>query len=429
MRFGLPRLEREKVISDRLKLPSIGAHPVEVNNVVLQLPVIEIPIELPRYRLQNGRTASLQLEDIAKNGLPPDFFRADSEADDAQVHQHQLLFKLVDADKGIKKSFYEDKKHQVDPILIDHSGFVVNGNRRLCYWRHLLSEAPAEFAHFNVIRAAVLPATIGESEIRRIESRLQLQADIREDYEWHARANMYKNLMKELKLDTKQVADQFELNKREIESLIRMLELGQIYLDSRGISNQWSALDGKEFGFRRLVIEEQQTERLPDKQILHQTAFLVIDGTKEFGDRAWALIPKIRTALPEWKGVIEANFDIPKPRESVSSPNPFLGAGSNPSATDASLATFLSESSQETRTDIREKLVEFLEDLSEKRDVENKSTKLQKGLRMAAGNVKAAAEFGLVQGAVVAGCTESIEEIRRALSRIEEWLKSGNLPR
>ena len=62
----------------------------------LDLPVLRVPVNLPKYRLLNGRTASAQEEWLAKHpDKQEDFFRQDPESDEVQRVQHELLGKLV----------------------------------------------------------------------------------------------------------------------------------------------------------------------------------------------------------------------------------------------------------------------------------------------------------------------------------------------
>src|SRR5580698_8027003 len=103
MKYGYPLVEREKVIRDQVLTRKVSTMRLEFFNAVQELPVIEVPIELPKYRLQNGRTASLQLEDIARNHLSENFYRSDIEADECQRRQHELLRQLVSGDGKLKK--------------------------------------------------------------------------------------------------------------------------------------------------------------------------------------------------------------------------------------------------------------------------------------------------------------------------------------
>lgn len=423
MRLGYPLAERLQVLRTKLERNTLGTYPLEFFNSVHQLPVIEVPIELLKYRLQNGRTASLQLEDIAKSNLSTDFYRSDTEAEDCQTRQHELLRKLVVDDRNFIAAFQKERKRQLGEILVDSRGFIVNGNRRICCWRDLLDQSPTEYGHFQVVRVAVLPELVNEAEIRKIESRLQLQPDLRDEYRWHARANMYRQLMRDLNLDSKGVAENFDLGKKEIETSLRMLDLGEQYLETRGKPQQWSLLDKKEFGFRRLVTEEQQLESVLDREILINSAFLVIDETREFGERAWALIPKIRTSLAEWKDAVKDKHapSVALPQGGASE-NPFVAGARGVVSEDAQVAEFLRSSDGRGRQAVKESLVEFLQDVADRESEISRAMRLIKGLRMGVGDIKSAVTQGLVPEANIEGVAEAVTELKGYLARIEEWL-------
>ena len=90
--------------------------------------LFSVPAGLPKYRLENGRTVSLQAEWLADHSDErPDFFRGDPESDRAQEEQHNLLLKLIKG-KGLREFFSNPANKQVDPVILDSHGFVVNGN-------------------------------------------------------------------------------------------------------------------------------------------------------------------------------------------------------------------------------------------------------------------------------------------------------------
>ena len=122
----------------------------------MDLPIVRVPIELPKYRLANGRTSSLQAEYLAKNiSVRDDIFSGDAELWDAQTAQHELLL-LVVKKQDLRKTFEDPANKQIEPILLDEHGFVVNGNRRLCCWRDLYYQDSSRYGHFAYIDVAVL---------------------------------------------------------------------------------------------------------------------------------------------------------------------------------------------------------------------------------------------------------------------------------
>ena len=80
MEFGWPLPKRKELFEKLIK----GA--TETERIIFQgkqqaIPIIRIPIEVPKYRMLNGRTATLQQEWLSLNlEKGEDFFSKDSES-------------------------------------------------------------------------------------------------------------------------------------------------------------------------------------------------------------------------------------------------------------------------------------------------------------------------------------------------------------
>src|SRR5262249_35152881 len=55
------------------------------------LPIIRVPLNLPVYRMANGRTQTHQLAYIEENNLPGDHFATGQENETVQQIQHEIL--------------------------------------------------------------------------------------------------------------------------------------------------------------------------------------------------------------------------------------------------------------------------------------------------------------------------------------------------
>jgi hypothetical protein len=153
--------------------------------------------------------------------LPEDgMFSGDAEMWDAQQAQHELLLQLANK-SDLAKYFEENANQQVDPILLDENGFVVNGNRRLSYWRELLHKESTKYGHFRHIDAAVLPHC-DEKEIDRLEATLQIEKDIKADYSWDARANMMLAKQKRDGFSNKELGELYGMKESDVEELLDM---------------------------------------------------------------------------------------------------------------------------------------------------------------------------------------------------------------
>jgi hypothetical protein len=139
-----------------------------------------VPIEILRYRKDNGRIASDVLDYQKNVGI------LDETDDDAQVEIRGFL-----KQKDPKKTAVLEQSiihvGQQEPAIITCDGFLVNGNRRKMVMDGLHTEYPGEekYAYMKVV---ILPGE-GESggpptllEIEEIENRYQLQSDGKSEY-------------------------------------------------------------------------------------------------------------------------------------------------------------------------------------------------------------------------------------------------------
>lgn len=91
-KFGWPRLKREQEFATLHKAKKLPTHRMVFQEKTQDFPIIRVPIELPKYRLENGRTSSNQEEYLAKNPkVRGDLFTGDSELLDAQQIQHAAI--------------------------------------------------------------------------------------------------------------------------------------------------------------------------------------------------------------------------------------------------------------------------------------------------------------------------------------------------
>ena len=187
------------------------------------LPIFTVSIDLPKYRLSNGWTCSIQAEFLAKNpGVRQDLFSGDAELFDAQEEQHKLLLSVAD-ESGLRKHFEDANRRQVDPLILDEDGYVVNGNRRIATWRDLLEfDTQQRYGHFRNIDVVVLPHC-DPRDIDRLEAQLQVEKDIRADYSWDALAIMMKRHQERNGLSNVDLAALYRMPKGDVDELLDML--------------------------------------------------------------------------------------------------------------------------------------------------------------------------------------------------------------
>lgn len=253
--------------------------------------------------------ASLQSEYLARNPKArADLFSGDTELWDAQEIQHGLLLQLA-KQSDLRKYFEDTANKQVEPILLDENGFVVNGNRRLSTWRDLVHQESAKYGHFRHVDVAVLPHC-DEKEIDRLEATLQIEKDIKADYSWDAEANMMLAKQKRDEFSNKELAELYGMKEGDVQELLDMRAYAEEYLRSRNKANLWSQVSEHEFAFRKIVSSRPRIAGIGSQEVFKQAAFTLIDNPSEAGGRLYDAIPAIVESLEQVKEKLQEEFDV-----------------------------------------------------------------------------------------------------------------------
>lgn len=141
--------------------------------------VYSVPIELLRFRKENGRIASDVSSYEKEHGVI-----IENDAEGQKVLAGFLKSKDPDQTDILKKSVMQTG--QDEPAIITCDGFLINGNRRRLVLGMLLEETnKAEFSRMKVV---ILPGESGEGgpptikEIEQIENRYQSHKDGKSEY-------------------------------------------------------------------------------------------------------------------------------------------------------------------------------------------------------------------------------------------------------
>lgn len=156
----------------------------------LPRPIYQIPIELLRFRKNNGRIASDVLTWESKHG------EIDESADEGQDQIRKFLDKKH---TGEGKTLYNSLKHvgQREPAIITCDGFLINGNRRKMTMDKLAADNLND-TRFKFLKAVILPGPGdggGEPtilEIEQVENRLQLMKTGKAEYKGFDQALSYR---------------------------------------------------------------------------------------------------------------------------------------------------------------------------------------------------------------------------------------------
>lgn len=422
-RFGWPKPAR---MEEFLKLIPMATetHRQVFQDKLQAFPIVRVSVDLPKYRMANGRTASLQSEHLAKNAnLRRDLFSGDPELWDAQEAQHRLLLQLA-KQADLKKYFEDPANKQVEPILLDETGIVVNGNRRLATWRELVHEEPAKYGHFRHIDVAILPHC-DEREIDRLEASLQIEKDIKADYSWDAEANMMLAKQKRDGFSNKEIADIYKMKEGDIEQLLDMRNYADEYLVSRGKKDHWSLVSEHEFAFRKIAQSRQKIAGPGKQEVFKQAAFALIDNPEEAGGRLYEVIPAILENLDEVTAKLRDGFDVKTPEAAPALEEMFGGsadAATSPSALDIPLAKEIQK--PENVEKARKVIVEVIETQRQLRKDSKDAGYLLDCCSKAQAALVAGVSRGFRPESKRHGVAKQLDLIEAQVAKIRQWLAS-----
>jgi hypothetical protein len=372
--------------------------------------------------MANGRTASLQSEFLAKNASARrDLFSGDSELWDAQEAQHWLLLQLA-KQADLRKYFDDPANKQVEPILLDENGIVVNGNRRLATWRELLHDDPAKYGHFRHIDVAILPHC-NEREIDRLEASLQIEKDIKADYSWDAEANMMLAKQKRDGFSNKEIADLYKMKEGEVEDLLDMRNYADEYLVSRGKKDHWSRVSEHEFAFRKIVQSRQKISGLGKQEVFKQSAFALIDNPEEAGGRLYEAIPAILENIDEVMAKLREGFEVRAPSDTPALESMFGGRADPTRPADALDIPLAKEIQKpENIEKARRVIVEVIESQKQLKKDSKDAGYLLDCCSKAQAALVAGVSKGLRPESKRQGIAKQLDLIESQVTKVREWL-------
>lgn len=225
--------EREELIKKRLSNATQDGETIyDFRGGTYTPKVVEIPINIPVYRMENCRTFSAQQSEIASSDLDPTFFETGRELSSAQQAQHQILVRLAKQGTSSVTPIIDVLREEGQrlPILITPNGIVVNGNRRLSAMRELYRKPNGSVdKRFSHVQCSVLPADINTDEIDDIEADLQARPQTKLDYDWIGDARLIRRQVSKGRTP-KEVADRLRRSKADVENVLQALDEADLYL-------------------------------------------------------------------------------------------------------------------------------------------------------------------------------------------------------
>lgn len=418
-RFGWPLNKRREHFEQCLK-GNASTHSTEIKfqGRPQTFPVVAIPIQMPKYRISNGRTASLQQEHLARNpSLPKDFFKADPELINVQEVQHELLLKVVEQE-NLLKYFADLNNDQTEPLILDSNGFVINGNRRLTSWRKLHYGEPKKYSHFSHVKVIMLPHC-DEKDLDELEASLQIHEDIKADYSWDTTANMMLQKHEEHGINYQEIADIYKMKLSDVEELLDMRGYAAEYLRTRSKENFWSEVSKDEFAFRKISESRRKMSDAPvgRKELFKQAAFVLIDSTEKDG-RLYEAIPGIYQYLDQVEKKLQEHFKV-QPAKADKKIDDLFG-GQAKSDISGPLANEIQKDANSSQA--REIITEVIDAQKELKKEAKNAGYLLKKVADANADLQAAILDGLKAESTVNGVEEQLRQLEGKIADIRTWL-------
>ncbi len=417
--FGYPNLQRTIAIDEAVSGSWNGdKYQVNYRGKYRPLPIIEVPIEMPVYRIENIRTKSLQKQWLAQNrDLPRDLFTSDPFSIEAQENQHQVLKMLVNKE-DLLKTFKDNKEQQTEPLICSKDGVVVNGNRRLCAWRELYYSNKEKYSHFQTIQIAVLPDSDPQG-MYDLEVALQIRSDMKAEYAWHAIAADYQEKF-ENGIDIGILAEKQNKKAEEIRTYIDCYNYAAQYLESIGHPDEWTLVDKQEYAFKQIVIGRKKIVNPGDKELFQEISKAMLQ-TPATGDRLYKQIPKVVSNLAQIAPKLQKAFDITVQDNNDDDLDLLMGGdASDSNIVNAQIAMGISQAENPA---LVVETVKSVLDTSEELEREKKKKSYIFDLVMKAATALTNAVSNLDDSMSKDGIGKQIDNIEGALVILKDWIK------
>lgn len=416
--WSLPK--RKQLIDELCSTRQEKKYPLKFQGRIEQFDVYTVPIEMPKYRLANGRTQAAQEEHLSKHpDLPEDFFEADLESEEAHKVQHLLLKKMLKSTNVDLLSFFQTNI-QEEPLILTRQGFVVNGNRRLRALRELYESDKDKYQKFKYIDVIILPPC-SEDDINELEAELQIKKDIKADYSWISTACMLRKKQNKLNISNTDLAKKHAMKEKDVEELLDLLEHVDAYLKNRNKPKEYEDVEKTKYAFEQLRKSRNKINSDVEKDIFTSITYCIIDSPAQ--GRLYETIPQVSEYLPKIIERLNDEFEAEiTGNESDQSDHGFdiLGGDEDESKLE-NLAIVVSN------TEYQEQILDVVRDVI---DEEKEREKDRRNKNFVIGRVQKANTYlteavaCFANDSEVNGMTEQLDAIEDAVRQLREMLRT-----
>lgn len=341
---------------------------------VAELRMVMLPIDVPLYRMANGRTATAQLAYIREHGVDGEFFSEGEDDQESQQAQHEILKTFADqkSDSVQSISAVLQRDGQQQPLLISPNGVVVNGNRRLAAMRELHDSAGAGKSQFGHVLCAVLPP-LTKREVLDFEMKLQMAPNTKLPYHWIDECLVVENQLK-LGSTEQQVATLLRKKKPDVKKLRGALAAVRAYLTEWKKEPDNYGLVDKSQQFFGDLYEQTKSKKGVELEASRMIAWLILDERQK---------ETVRGRLYDHKKLMGPNagrvaaalnkrFELSEPTVSSDEPAFEFEAAGGPQQPNDFAALLTAGSDPELRAEMSAVIIEIGKNLDEEAKISQK---------------------------------------------------------
>jgi hypothetical protein len=439
----LPKNSIVDKINELIKM-SDGNHVIltQSNGQNIRCPVIQVPLNLPIYRIDSSRTKDAQDLMINEHLVPEDTFDLKNEyLKESQQSQHLILCQMAESNPNLFDLFTKEDPSESKYFHITLDGVLINGNCRTATLREMNAQGKGRES-FNSVWAAVIQKPIDREELTKIELNMQLEDPWELKYDWiqlTTQINISRNQFTEDEVETYWSKYSLEnMVSHNYHDLIRMRSELDMYLEHSGrvgqiekfrdVTGYDQLLKTMTQGFARN--KKKWTEHKKDeiRLFLYLQMNRVFDGVKSPEGRAYQRLSDMMKQVSQYDGStiiedLEQVTGIQAVNEVQTKTMLDLGLPTkkNKQINLEKVAKISGEDSVKVIRQVSQKNTDWKNERKNKKDKEG----VKNSMRLALNNVNDAYYFlsGDFKEYNTSGLKEQIDDIKRALEKIEENLE------
>ena len=297
---------------------SDGNHVIltQSNGKNIRCPVIQVPLNLPIYRIDSSRTKDAQ-DLMINDGLATEgtFDLKNEYLKESQQSQHLILCKMAQSNPNLFDLFAKEDPSESKYFHITLDGVLINGNCRTVTLREMNAQGKGRES-FNSVWAAVIQESIDREELTKIELNMQLEDPWELKYDWiqlTSRINASRNQFSEDEVEAYWSRYSLEnMVGHNYQDLIRMRSELDMYLEHSGrvgqiekfrdVTGYDQLLKTMTQGFSRNKKKWTEDKKSQIRVYLYLEMNRVFDGVKSPEGRAYSRLSDMMKQVSQYDG-------------------------------------------------------------------------------------------------------------------------------